>query len=124
MAKDDKNIHFIDFVNQAKIPSIYKMADVFVLPSISETWGLGINEAMNSGLAIIASDKVGSAIDLVRNNGYIFKNGDINDLSEKMKCLIEDRDLLEDFKKNSIKSIKDWSLSTLIANFEKALLNK
>ncbi len=124
IAREDKNIHFIDFVNQAKIPSVYKMADVFVLPSISETWGLGINEAMNSGLAIIASDKVGSAIDLVRNNGYIFKNGDIKDLSNKMKCLIEDRDLLEDFKKSSIKSIKDWSLSTLIANFEKALLNK
>jgi glycosyltransferase involved in cell wall biosynthesis len=124
MARADKNIHFIDFVNQSKIPSIYKMADVFVLPSISETWGLGINEAMNAGLAIIASDKVGSAIDLVRNNGYIFTNRDVKDLSDKMKHLIENRDLLNDFKKTSLRSIKEWSLTKLISNFVEILLKK
>lgn len=124
LAKSDANIHFIDFVNQAKISTMYKMADVFVLPSISETWGLGINEAMNCGLAIIASDKVGSAIDLILNNGYIFKNKDINDLSLKMKSLIEDRTSLETFKETSKKNIKGWSLNTLIANFEIALLKK
>lgn len=124
LASTDKNIHFMDFVNQATIPSVYKMADVFVLPSISESWGLGINEAMNCGLAIIASDKVGSAIDLIHNNGYIFKNKDINDLSLKMKSLIEHRSLLGIFKETSKKNIKDWSLSTLIVNFEKALIKK
>jgi glycosyltransferase involved in cell wall biosynthesis len=100
------------------------MADVFVLPSISETWGLGINEAMNAGLAIIASDKVGSAIDLVRNNGYIFTNRDVKDLSDKMKHLIENRDLLNDFKKTSLRSIKEWSLTKLISNFVEILLKK
>jgi glycosyltransferase involved in cell wall biosynthesis len=124
LASTDEHIHFIDFVNQAKIASIYRMADVFVLPSISETWGLGINEAMNCGLAIIASDKVGSAIDLVNQNGYIFKNQDIEDLSAKMNDCILDRVQIDKFKSTSLNIIKDWSLSTLISKFEQALLSK
>lgn len=124
MAKSDVNIHFIDFVNQAKIPSIYKMADVFVLPSVSETWGLGINEAMDCGLAIIASDKVGSAIDLVKNNGFIFETGNSDELSAKMKILVQDKMILAKFKKESRNLIKDWSLNTLIATFEQVLLTK
>jgi glycosyltransferase involved in cell wall biosynthesis len=124
MAKVDKNIHFIDFVNQAKIASVYRMADVFVLPSISETWGLGINEAMSCGLAVIASDRVGSAIDLVQQNGFIFRNQDVSDLSDKMMYCVENKLELNNFKAESLKIIKDWSLNTLISKFEQALLSK
>lgn len=117
----DSNIHFIDFANQSKMPRIYKSADVFILPSISETWGLGINEAMNCGLAIIASDKVGAAHDLVKKNGFVFKAGDYKELSESMKILINDKRLLNNFKKNSTELIKYWSIKRQAAEFEKIL---
>ena len=122
LSKEDKNIHFVGFVNQSKMPMVYRCADVFILPSISETWGLGINEAMNCGLAIIASDNVGAAIDLIQNNGFIFRAGDHLDLADQMKKLVQDRNLLEMFKKHSTEIIKKWSIEELVRNFEKALL--
>lgn len=118
LSKDDKNIHFEGFVNQSKMPIIYRSADVFVLPSISETWGLGINEAMNCGLAIIASDKVGSAIDLIQNNGFIFRAGDYIELSQQMREIIENKNKLIQFKNQSKEIIKKWSLEQLVINFE------
>lgn len=121
MSKEDKNIHFIDFMNQSQMPIVYRTSDVFVLSSISETWGLGINEAMNCGMAIIASDFVGSAVDLVKNNGYIFKTKDVVDLADKMNLLIQNKSKLAEFKKNSIEEIKYWSIERLVVNFENAL---
>ncbi len=123
LSTTDKNIHFIAFMNQSKMPMVYRCADVFVLPSISETWGLGINEAMNCGLAIIASDKVGAAIDLISNNGFIFEAGKANSLVEKMLMFIDDSENLKTSKENSLKIINSWTLKALIINFENALIN-
>ncbi|MDZ7907834.1 MAG: glycosyltransferase, partial [Gemmobacter sp.] len=50
------------------------LADVLVLPSKSEPWGLVVNEAMICGLPVVVSDKCGSAIDLVQDGktGFSF----------------------------------------------------
>ena len=60
------NISFPGFVNQSGLPAIYGAADVFVLASENEPWGLAVNEAMCAGLPIVATDAVGCAADLVR----------------------------------------------------------
>ncbi len=41
------------------------MGDVFIMPSLSETWGMGVNEAMACGKPVMGSDMVGSEVDLV-----------------------------------------------------------
>lgn len=72
---NDPHIVRLPFQNQSKIPLIYSMSEVVVLPSAyGETWGLVINEAMASGKAVIVSKKVGCAIDLVKEgiNGFYF----------------------------------------------------
>ena len=74
-----EGVHFMPFQNQSVMPAIYRLGDVFVLPSQGpeETWGLALNEAMASGRAVIASDRVGGACDLITpgENGWIFKSG-------------------------------------------------
>lgn len=91
-AAENNQIHFMDFQNQSAMPAVYRMADVFVLPSSGpgETWGLAINEAMASGKPVIASDRCGGAIDLIENgsNGYIFKSSDKKALIETMKKIL------------------------------------
>ncbi|MEO5968011.1 MAG: glycosyltransferase family 4 protein [Ferruginibacter sp.] len=106
-----KNINFLPFQNQKQMPEIYAMADVFVLPSLSETWGLSINEAMASGKAIIASDTCGAAIDLVKDgiNGYTFFSNNYNDLSEKIINILNPLTDLKKMGNASLEIIKDWS---------------
>jgi glycosyltransferase involved in cell wall biosynthesis len=73
--RNDPRCVFLDFQNQSLMPILYRVADVFLLPSIGpgETWGLAMNEALVSGLTIIASEFSGGSIDLVNDkNGMLF----------------------------------------------------
>ena len=117
------NIHFIDFQNQILMPTVYRLADVFVLPSHSETWGLSINEAMNCGLAIITSDKCGAATDLIEEgvNGFIFKDKDVDQLSYFIKEMAKDRPSLATMGENSIKKISKFSYCNFAEKLEKEL---
>ena len=62
-----RNVHWAGFVNQSEIPHYYRAADVLVLPSRHEPWGLVVNEAMACGTPAIVSDRVGSGPDLVED---------------------------------------------------------
>ena len=88
------------------MPAIYRMADVFVLPSTGpgETWGLAVNEAMACSRAVIVSDKCGGAVDLVNDgvNGYIFRGGDIQDLINKL-CMMAEK-TKEDLKEMGVRA--------------------
>jgi glycosyltransferase involved in cell wall biosynthesis len=65
------------FVNQAELPSYYHAADILVLPSAAEPWGLVVNEAMAAGALPVVSDAVGAAPDLVAGLGEIYLAGDV-----------------------------------------------
>ena len=119
-----KNLHFIDFLNQTEMPVVYRMGDVFVLPSQGpgETWGLAVNEAMASGRPVIVSDKCGCAIDLVENekNGYLFKSNDELDLLNKMKLMLDNANL-NVMGQNSKHIIQDWTFEKICYQIENIL---
>jgi glycosyltransferase involved in cell wall biosynthesis len=64
------------FVNQSELPAYYHAADIVVLPSEVENWGLVINEAMAAGVLPVVSDHVGAAPDLVVGVGEVYPCGD------------------------------------------------
>jgi glycosyltransferase involved in cell wall biosynthesis len=64
-------IHFAGFVNQRQLPAFYQLGNFICLSSISETWGLAINEGIASGLLPIVTDRVGCGEDLVTDKGAI-----------------------------------------------------
>ncbi len=86
------NVHFPGFRNQSGMPGLYRMADVFVLPSSSETWGLSVNEALSAGCVAIASDQVGCGPDLLAGTAYgrIFPCGDADALARIMISIVRD----------------------------------
>jgi glycosyltransferase involved in cell wall biosynthesis len=72
----NENIRFIGEVKNKDLPKYYRDNDVLVLPSLSETWSLVVEEALNNGIPVIISDKVGCGGEIVIDgwNGLIFKN--------------------------------------------------
>ena len=118
-------LHFIDFQNQSIMPVVYHLGDVFVLPSKgpAETWGLSVNEAMACKKAIIVSNKVGCAVDLVENdkNGYIFESGNELELANKMKLFISDHQKSKQLGLASFDKISDWNYKFIAERIEKLL---
>jgi glycosyltransferase involved in cell wall biosynthesis len=73
------------FVNQTELPSYYHAADILVLPSQSEPWGLVVNEAMAAGVLPVVSDRVGAGPDLVEGLGEIYPCGDVDALAAALR---------------------------------------
>lgn len=105
------DVHFAGFVNQSRVPEAYACADVFVLPSrLHETFGVVVAEAMNFGLPVVASDKVGSAPDLVRDgvNGYVFARHDVATLARRLEGLVGDEALRRRLGERSRRIVGRW----------------
>lgn len=93
-AKAAKNITFLGFINNEKLGEVYETHDVFILPSTSETWGLVVEEALYWGLPVIASNVVGSSIDMVKdlNTGCIFQCKEMESLQQAIASIETDYD--------------------------------
>lgn len=113
-AADHPRIHFIGFQNQSRMPVVYRLGDVVVLPSRGpgETWGLAINEAMASGRAVIASTAVGCAPDLITPgvNGAIVPPEDVDALRAALQQPLADEGLRARMGAASAARIADWSI--------------
>ena len=99
ITKEDSRFVFIDYQNQSQMPILYRMANLFILPSLGpgETWGLSINEALASGTKVIASSFCGGAIDLINeDNGIVFDP--ISDLLNVIKYINQEKSYERTFK--------------------------
>jgi glycosyltransferase involved in cell wall biosynthesis len=117
-----KDVRLAGFRNQRELPAFYAMADIFVLPSVNETWGLVINEAMNAGCAIITTDQVGSAVDLVRSNenGYVIKARDVSALTHALEqCLANER--FREMGRRSLEIIENWGIKENVAGLRASM---
>jgi glycosyltransferase involved in cell wall biosynthesis len=121
------NVHFMDFQNQTYMPAVYQAADLFCLPSKgpAETWGLVVNEAMACKKAVLVSDKVGCAFDLVKPgyNGMIFKAGDVDALTDAL-IYLTNKKLLTGMGEHSLEIIEDWAISVQVKNIVHSLNGK
>jgi glycosyltransferase involved in cell wall biosynthesis len=119
-----ENVHFHGFANQSVLPQIYGAADVFVLPSENEPWGLAVNEAMCAGLPIVASAEVGCVADLVRAgvNGRTFVAGDTEDLATALSPILVDGEIRTRMSAASRAIISRWSYAECAAGLKAALI--
>jgi glycosyltransferase involved in cell wall biosynthesis len=107
-----RNVLLPGFKQRGEICKFFAISDVFVLPSVSEPWGLVVNEAMAAGLPVLVSDKCGCSEDLVKEgiNGFLFDPYNSDELSNLMKRIIEGRIDLKRMGENSLKIIKNYTL--------------
>lgn len=105
------NVEFTGFLEGPALTKRYMAADVFVLPSISEAWGLVVNEAMEAGLPVVASDRVGARQTLVHHekNGFVFREGDSKSLAARLVTLYENPKIRRDMSRVSLDIIQKYT---------------
>ncbi|MBE7177904.1 MAG: glycosyltransferase family 4 protein [Mucilaginibacter polytrichastri] len=127
-AQQTKHVHFLPFQNQGRMPALYQASDLFCLPSggPAETWGLAVNEAMACSKAVLASDKVGAAADLVHpgENGDIFRSGDTADLTKKLENLLSDTAKLKKMGLAGRRIISSFTFTRIAEAIEKRMNNE
>lgn len=107
MIKDynlESNIDLLGSMSPDRVREHMESSEIFLFTSDKyEGWGAVLNEAMNSGCAVIASHEIGSVPFLISNkkNGLVFKSKDIKDLFDKTKRLLENKDLTKKYGINA-----------------------
>jgi glycosyltransferase involved in cell wall biosynthesis len=119
----NEHVHFAGFRNQSELPGFFALADVFVLPSRHEPWGLVVNEAMACGCAVIVSSDVGCHVDLVTNGveGCVYPVGDVAALTHALHRVFATPSIAERMGAAARKRIADWSFEQDIAGLRAAL---
>jgi glycosyltransferase involved in cell wall biosynthesis len=116
-AKSDPYIQFLPFQNQAKMPIVYRLGNVFVLPSKGpgETWGLAVNEALACGVPAIVSDKVGCGIDLINSNksSYMFETNQSTSLQNAI-INSERIDIINNYNSSFLENLSFKNKSTIL----------
>lgn len=122
-------VRFAGYVLPENTLPYYATAHAFVLPSVctrreKEPWGLVVNEAMNQGVPVIASDSVGAAAGgLVRDgiNGFVVPERDSDALAIAIQKLLDSSELHDAMSRHARRIIADWNNEQMVRGFQQAI---
>lgn len=98
-----QRIEYKGFLSVSELPKAFSEADVFVLPSRHDGWGVVVNQAIAAAMPVIATENVGSVHDLVIDgqNGHSIDAGSVDALYAAMKKMVAERSLIDAFGMHS-----------------------
>jgi glycosyltransferase involved in cell wall biosynthesis len=114
-------------VNQTGLPSVYRSADLFVLPSEYDPCPAVVCEAMLCGCPVVLSDEIRGRFDIVENGetGFIFPCGDVDALERILAGTLRERAKLAELSRNAVTRMVTWSprenLETAVMAIEQAV---
>lgn len=104
----NEKIKFKGFILNTEVPRAINEMDIFVVPSISESFGVAAIEAMACEVPVIVSDAEGLKEVVVNNEtGFIVPRRNYIAIAKKIKILIEDKTLRKKFGKSGRKRVKE-----------------
>ncbi|MGM9549265.1 MAG: glycosyltransferase family 4 protein [Faecousia sp.] len=108
-----KNVRFVGFQKKEALARYYRAADLFVLPTREDIWGLVINEAMAYGLPVITTDRCVAGLELVEEgvNGSIVPIEDPDALAVKMREILASD--LERMGASSLEKIRPYTIENM-----------
>ena len=120
---DPDRFRLLPFQNQSRMPVVYRLGDLFVLPSaFGETWGLAVNEALACGRPVLVSDRVGCAPDIVNEAvGKVFSWSDASSLTRAITTITGDRYKLLQMGRAAAKSASSFDVARTEVCFMDAL---
>ncbi len=104
-------ICFPGFAQRENLAGLYALAEVLILPTHSDPWGLVVNEAMACGLPIIVSNVAGCSADLVEDawNGCVVPPRDSQKLSAAIHCVLGQPEMTQRMSARSLERIRNYS---------------
>jgi glycosyltransferase involved in cell wall biosynthesis len=116
-------VHFLGFVNQSQLPSIYTASNLLVLPSEYEPFAVVVNEASCCGCPVIASDQVGAAQDLIApvNPSFIYQCGNVDTLAQLLKASLVNPMALTEYGHAARHRMETWSIRENISGTVEAI---
>jgi len=108
-------VHFLGFISDEEKFQYLNVSDIYVLSSLHEGFGIVLQEAMQVGLPLIATN-YGGQVDLVEDgeNGFLVDVGDYEAIAEKVSLLLHDSSLTGKFKRANIERVKQYSAKSIV----------
>ncbi|NNC94426.1 MAG: N-acetyl-alpha-D-glucosaminyl L-malate synthase BshA [Chitinophagales bacterium] len=104
---------------QDAIEELLAIADVFIMPSESESFGLAALEAMAVQVPVISSNTGGiPEINIDGNTGFTSNVGDVEEMSKNAIALLSDEELLTKFRENAFKQSQNFNLDKVLPLYE------
>ena len=104
----EDGVKFIGRVADADLPAVYKMAELFVWPSLMEGFGLPLLEAMQMGVPVICSDR--GALPEVAGKAALQVNPEkTEEITEAIRLVLENKELREGLVEKGYKRVKQFS---------------
>lgn len=116
-------LKFVSFKTGEKLHDYYRAADIFVLPTREDIWGLVINEAMAYGLPVITTERCGAGRELIKNgsNGYIVAVGSSEGIANSINDLLRNSGRKSEFGKRALRAIHSYTVEEMAAKHMKIL---
>lgn len=117
-----QGLHWLGWMDSSTLPIFYSLAEALVLPSVSEPWGLVVNEAMACSRPVLVSNRCGCAPELVESgrNGFTFDPYNVNELAGVMLKVAQDGCDRQAMGRASREIISHWSPELFAENLLKA----
>lgn len=111
-----ENVHFVGFKSKCELSEYYKVADLFVLPTREDIWGLVVNEAMAFGLPVITTDRCIAGLELIKDyeNGFIVPVERADILAKRIEEVLSNEQLAIRMGKTSLKKIRPYTIENMV----------
>ena len=122
IADEREDVRFAGYVDDDEIETYYRRADVFVLPTLFDAWGLVVNEAMYYGLPVITTDMAGASELVERHgSGEVVESANIEALAEVLARLIRNEEYRIELARQSLSTSEICDLDVGVRPFEEVL---
>ena len=111
-----RRIYFPGFFEKKALLQWYMSADLFVLPTHHDEWGLVINEAMACGLPIVTTNLCGAGLEIICDgvNGYVYSHDDVHALRDSIGRILSNREMCETMAENNLECIKKYTIEQMV----------
>jgi glycosyltransferase involved in cell wall biosynthesis len=111
---EQHEVIYLGPVEEAVLPSVYNMADVFVMPTRAyEMFGMAAIEAQACGKPVVCSNHGGLPEVISESSGLLFRTGDSADLAQKLRTLMDDGAMRQRFSKAAVGNARRFAWETI-----------